>query len=59
MANWEQVDVDDSGAEDVDDASDADLDDASLVFARDDDTAADRTTGEFHYISEHQRPENR
>ena len=38
MANWEQIDVDDSGATDVDTASDADLDDASLVFARDDDT---------------------
>ena len=47
MANWEQIDVDDSGAEDVDDASDADLDDASLVFARDDDTFGDRSMPEF------------
>ena len=43
MANWEQIDVDDSGATDVDDASDEDLDDASLVFARDDDTFGDRS----------------
>ena len=47
MANWEEVTVDDSAATDVPTASDADLDDASLIFARDGNTLADRTTDEF------------
>ena len=47
MANWEEVDVDDTGATDVPTASDAELDAASLIFARSDGTSGDKEISEF------------